>query len=315
MAGAFADGKGGGVTRDGDFELVTLRGGARAVRHMGHGEVMHPAGGPWAEANRLYVEQPALAQRLGGAGRAGRSVVILDVGLGAATNAVAALSCARACGGRVEIHSFEIDLAPLRLALGDGAGFPFLQPFADAARALMADGSWAGPEGRWILHQGDALDWLATLGARGMRADLVFFDPFSPQHNSRLWTAEAFAAVRACCEPGGRCDGDAEGRSAEPADGALLMTYSAATPTRVSMLLAGFFVGSGLSTGSKRETTVAATQRSDLVAPLAGRWLQRWGRSSARGPVGSQTLTPQMEAAVLAHPQFAADLLLDRLAG
>src|SRR3954471_15974516 len=40
---------------DGEFELVTLKNGARAVRHLGHGEVMHPAGGPWAEANRLYV--------------------------------------------------------------------------------------------------------------------------------------------------------------------------------------------------------------------------------------------------------------------
>jgi hypothetical protein len=39
--------------RDGDFELVTLRNGARAVRHLGHGEVMHPSIGPWQEALRL----------------------------------------------------------------------------------------------------------------------------------------------------------------------------------------------------------------------------------------------------------------------
>src|SRR5690242_4509515 len=50
--------------RDGDFELVTLRNGARAVRHLGHGEVMHPSIGPWQEALRLYVDQPRLAERL-----------------------------------------------------------------------------------------------------------------------------------------------------------------------------------------------------------------------------------------------------------
>ncbi len=41
--------------READFELCTLRSGARAVRHVGYGEVMHPAGGPWEEANRLYI--------------------------------------------------------------------------------------------------------------------------------------------------------------------------------------------------------------------------------------------------------------------
>ena len=52
------------MSRDGDFELITLRNGARAVRHLGHGEVMHPSIGPWQEALRLYVEQPRLADRL-----------------------------------------------------------------------------------------------------------------------------------------------------------------------------------------------------------------------------------------------------------
>ncbi len=133
--------------QDGDFELVTLRSGARAVRHRIHGEVMHPAGGPWEEANRLYVEQPKLAARLQAAGA--RGVCIFDIGLGAATNAVAALTCARAAGGSIEIHSFEIDLAPLRLALGDPEGFPFLVPFyagcaLDSASRRYAAMSYAG---------------------------------------------------------------------------------------------------------------------------------------------------------------------------
>jgi hypothetical protein len=87
--------------RDGDFELVTLRSGARAVRHCGHGEVMHPAGGPWIEANRLYVEQSQLAARL--TESPSRTVCIFDIGLGAATNAVAALTCAQQLGGSIEI--------------------------------------------------------------------------------------------------------------------------------------------------------------------------------------------------------------------
>ncbi|MFN7133800.1 MAG: methyltransferase, partial [Myxococcales bacterium] len=68
--------------RDGDFELVTLANGARAVRQLSTGEVMHPAVGPWQEANLLYVEQPKLGERLSSPGG---PLVLFDVGLGAAT--------------------------------------------------------------------------------------------------------------------------------------------------------------------------------------------------------------------------------------
>jgi hypothetical protein len=272
--------------RDGDFELITLRSGARAVRHVGHGEVMHPAGGPWEEANRLYVEQPRLTARLRAAGD--RPVCIFDLGLGAATNAVAALTCAQQAGGAIELHSFEMDLAPLRLALGDPAGFPFLVPFRVAAESLIATGQWVAPGVRWVLHRGDMLQALQHAPAT---AELIFYDPFSPQINVALWTRSAFAAVRARC----RRDGD----------GALLLTYSAATPMRAALLLGGFYVGAGVATGTKRETTVGATVRQSLDAPLGPRWLARWERSSARAPIGEPMLTAQCEAEIRSHPQFA----------
>ncbi len=70
--------------RDGDFELVTLRNGTRAVRHLGHGEVMHPSVGPWQEARALYVEQSRLGEKLQ---VEGPPLHVWDVGLGAGTNA------------------------------------------------------------------------------------------------------------------------------------------------------------------------------------------------------------------------------------
>ena len=119
--------------------------------------------------------------------------------------------------------------------------------------------------------------------------ELVFFDPFSPRANPELWTPAILSAVRERCR--------------EEGQGALLATYSAATPTRVTLLLAGYFVGAGVSTGSKQETTVAATRREALLQPLGERWLARWERSSARGPHGAP-LTGADESAVLGHPQF-----------
>lgn len=275
--------------RDGDFEVVTLRNGARAVKHLGHGEVMHPSVGPWQEALRLYVEQPRLAERLR---QPGPPLVILDVGLGAATNAVAALTCARELGAErrrpLELVSLEVDLAPLRLALADPEGFSFLQPFREPAEALMREGLWEGDGLRWRLLLGNAL---AHLEGPLPLVDLVSFDPFSPAANPEMWTEAVLSRVRARCR--------------EDGEGALLMTYSAATPTRVTLLLAGFHVGAGLSTGTKGETTVAATRLEALAAPLGERWLERWRRSSARAPHGAP-LTPELEARVLAHPQWRA---------
>jgi tRNA U34 5-methylaminomethyl-2-thiouridine-forming methyltransferase MnmC len=275
--------------RDGDFELVTLRNGARAVRHLGHGEVMHPSIGPWQEALRLYVDQPRLAERLR---QPGPPLVILDVGLGAATNAVAALTRARELGSErrqaLEVISLEVDLAPLRLALADPVGFPFLQPFRDAAEALMRDGVWEGEGLRWRLLLGNAI---SHLQGELPPADLIFFDPFSPASNPEMWTEAVLAQVRS--------------RSREDGEGALLMTYSAATPTRVTLLLAGFYVGTGVSTGTKGETTIAATRLEALESPLGTRWLERWSRSSSRAPHGAE-LTPALEARLLAHPQWSA---------
>lgn len=278
------------MTRDGDFELVTLRNGTRAVRHLGHDEIMHPSVGPWQEAQALYVAQSGLAERLQVEGPA---LCVWDVGLGAGTNAIAALTCARALGPlqRRALHvvSFEIDLAPLRLALGDALGFPFLQPFADAALALMHSGVWQQPLLRWELRLGDAA--LLWRERSWPLADLVYFDPFSPASNPSLWTPSAFQQLRR--------------HTRQDGEGCSLLTYSAATPTRVSLLLGGFFVGTGAPTGLKKETTVAQTQRRLLSQPLDRRWLARWERSTSQAPHG-QPLDDQIRVAIREHAQFSS---------
>lgn len=245
--------------RRGDFELVTLRNGARAVRHLGHGEVMHPSVGPWLEANRLYVEQPRLAERLRASSR---PLVVWDVGLGAATNAAAVIACAKATqAAAVELHSFERDLAPLELARADTEGFSHLVPLRDELNALASEARRAqSAHLDWRLHLGDAMssyDAAAT-------PDLILYDPFSPEANPALWTAEAFAALRAVSTRD-----------------AIAITYSASTRVRAAMLLGGFYVGQGWSIGTKSETTVAATRRELLELPLGDRWLDRVGRSTA----------------------------------
>jgi queuine tRNA-ribosyltransferase len=256
------------------------------VRDALAGEVMHPVIGPAVEAERLYVAQSRLVERLS---RPGPRLVLLDVGLGAGSNALAALAAAgRAAPGRaLEIVSFERETGALALAASDdGARALGLSAEAlDAARALLRDGRHEGPRVLWRLVRGDLRE---TLPAEApSRAEVVFWDPFSPKANPELWTVAAFAAARAAC-----------------ADGATLFTYSTATATRAALLLAGWCVGVGDPSGPKEQTTAAATDRSLLARPLDARWLARVARSSAPFPPDAP---PDALGRLRAHPQFRPD--------
>ncbi|HSN90131.1 MAG TPA: tRNA guanosine(34) transglycosylase Tgt [Anaeromyxobacteraceae bacterium] len=271
------------VSPDGRHEVVLTRLGAPAVRDRTLGEVMHPIVGPAVESERLYVAQSRLRERLA---EGGPPLVLFDVGLGAGANALAAWCAseeAPAGSRRLEIASFERDLAPLSLALSPeaSAALGLRGAPAAAARALLSEGRCATARTLWRLVRGEALE---TLAAETALADVIFWDPFSPRGNPEMWTVAAFAAART--------------RSASRAT---LFTYSTATATRSGLLLAGFFVGAGDPSGPKEETTAAAARPDELARPLDGSWLRRLERSGAPFPPDAP---PDALDRVRAHPQF-----------
>jgi queuine tRNA-ribosyltransferase len=266
------------------YQIVLTSLGVPAVRDAVVGEVMHPVIGPAVEAERLYVAQSRLRARLE---EAGPPLVLLDVGLGAGSNALAALAAAESAGPgrRLDLTSFEQDTGALALACSDaGAAHLGLSARAlEAARALLAHGRFESPRVRWRLVPGDVRE---ALPREPVSADVVFWDPFSPKANPGLWTVAAFSALRGRCGPR-----------------AAVYTYSTATATRSALLLAGFYVGAGDPSGPKQETTVAATDPALLARPLDARWLARLGRSSAPFPDDAPR---DALARVAAHPQFRA---------
>ena len=249
------------------FEIVATSSGEPSVRDAQAGEVMHPVIGAAVESERLYVAQSRLVERLL---QPGPALVLFDVGLGAAGNALAAIRAARASppGRRpLALVSFERELGALWLACSDdGARRLGWSPGETAAaRALLRDGRHEEPGLTWQLRLGEALD---RIDEEPLRADLVYWDPFSPKVNGPLWTAGAFARLAARCAPG-----------------ATLFTYSTATAIRAALLLAGFSVGRGDASGPKKETTAAALPPALPARPLDVRWLARLARSSAPFPV------------------------------
>ncbi|HEX3771998.1 MAG TPA: MnmC family methyltransferase [Polyangiaceae bacterium] len=246
-----------------DFEVVKTRGGAAAMLDKKTGEVMHPLTGPLEEPAALYVGPSRLEARLGSGSDA---LVLLDVGLGAGSNAIAAWAASEGRSTAVRpLHlvSFDRTLEPLTIAMAPAhrEAFGLAGDHGEACAALLRGGRAEGKHTVWRVVVGDVP---GTLLAESGRADVVFWDPFSPRATPALWSVAAFTALRRACR-----------------DGATVHTYSGATSTRTSMLLAGFAVGFGRVLSPGRRSTIAATRREDLDEPLDARWFDRLARSTA----------------------------------
>jgi tRNA U34 5-methylaminomethyl-2-thiouridine-forming methyltransferase MnmC len=269
------------------FEVVTTTAGVKSIRDNIAGEIMHNPLGPWREANELYVVQSELAKRL--QENVTQELVIYDVGLGAAANALAAIDCIKKTGSvrPVRIISFEHDLKLGHYTLEQAEHFEHIATYQHALAALLQNKEWRDGNLQWTLIEGDFLQTVLNVGPK---AHFIYFDPYSPTINQEMWTQKAFAKVKAQCH----------------SDGAVLLTYSRATPVRVALLLNGFYVGHGLSTGKKEETTIAATKASLLRRPLGVEWLDRFKRSHTPIPFDAEldrTEDIRQQVAVLLTPQ------------
>jgi queuine tRNA-ribosyltransferase len=272
------------------FEIVTTTAGALSIRNKALNETMHNPVGPWVEANALYIDQSQLRERLSAQTR--EELVLFDVGLGAAANALAVLHCARAVSGRpLRIISFERELELLRFALAHAGSFAHFHGYEDAVATLLRESEWQENGITWELRHGD---FLATLADEKQKPHLIYYDPYSPKVNRDMWSTPCFRLLRE------------KSRDAEEG-GTMFYTYSQATPIRVGLLDAGFFVGHGQSSGPKEETTQAATVLADLPKPLAQVWLERWKRSRAQLPFDcAPEDAERLRATIVNHPQFIA---------
>ena len=109
-----------------------------------------------------------------------------------------------------------------------------------------------------------------------------------------MWTLELFTQIFQRLDPQRPC---------------ALPTYSRATLLRVTLLLAGFFVGVGHATGEKEETTIAANTLDLIAEPLDEKFLQRARVSYSAEPMHDAVyrqlpLTEATWAKLSAHPQF-----------
>jgi queuine tRNA-ribosyltransferase len=280
--------KGDESLRLGDYEVHQAWEGFSSIRQVSSGEIMHSRTDPMEEARQVYVEQARLAERLRASSP--EPLVLWDVGLGAAANAIAAIECFETANATRPFHiiSFENDLDPLRLAATNRESFPYLR--ADLANAIISGGEWWREKLIWKLLEGDFLSTMDHAPA----PDVIFYDMFSPNTSPELWTAAVFRKLFERCRA----------RAAE------LFTYTCSTANRAAFLAAGFFLARGRNAGEKVETTIALTPTAFQLAKhnrdlLSRDWLARWERSTAKFP---SDIPPNEQSAfekiIRGHEQF-----------
>jgi len=256
----------------GNYRLIQLANGKHSLHSLDYGETCHPAIGPAAEAQALYVDQLGLAERLA---RHVGEFVIWDVGLGGGANALAMLRATEKSSCSLRLVSFDETLAPLEFALAHADALGYFNEHEPVVAELLKAGEVTFHQNsrrlHWTVHLGDFPSLLFRPEAQSwLKPNAILFDPFSPAKNPAMWTASLFARLYELLDPKKPC---------------ALATYSRSTMLRVALLLAGFFVGAGYAIGSKEETTIAANASELIESPLFTRWLQRARQSTSAEPL------------------------------
>jgi len=284
------------VSANTGYRIVKLANGAHSVHSLAHAETFHPVVGPVAEAETLYVKQLNLVDRI----RAHTGeFVIWDVGLGAAANAITVLRATQGLRCTIRLLSFDHTLDPLAFALQNVGHLEYLREFeADLGELIkrrVADLEFEDQVVRWEVHLADFPTLLSQPVAGALdKPHAIMFDAFSPAKNPAMWTQPLFANLFQLLDPNRPC---------------ALPTYSRSTLLRVTLLLAGFFVGVGHPTGEKEETTMAANSLQLLEEPLTRPWLERARRSTSAEPMWEPVyrqapLSAATWEKLQAHPQF-----------
>ena len=270
--------------------------GVASVYAAEYDETFHPVVGPAAEAEALYVRQLRLPERVRDCKE---EFVTWDVGLGAAANVLTVLRAVSSHKRMLSIISFDCTLEPLRFGLQHAGELGYFGGFEEPVGKLLSDRRVTFDHGAaridWNVHVADFPQFIGSAEAERLPSPhAILFDAFSPATNPAMWTQPLFARIYRLLNPQRPC---------------ALPTYSRSTMLRVSLLLAGFYVGVGHATGEKEETTIAANAMTLINEPLDRKWLERAHRSTSAEPLWTPEyrqarMTEQTWERLKQHAQF-----------
>lgn len=240
------------------YTTIPTGDGSSTVRSSEFGESMHTDAGAYEESVIKHVR--ACGRIVPGT----RELRVLDVGFGIGYNLCALLDEWSRLAPKPALHivSLEMDQSVSScfesLSFNDGR-----DRWYDVVKKGFIDGHLEGDGFTVRFEFGDARRSVVDLSAEGILFDVVFQDAFSPGKNPELWSLDYFRVIRKIMK-----------------DDAILTTYSAAPQVRRAMAGAGLRIARGVSTGKKKEGTIAspshlkdeltACEMEELAAEIKG---------------------------------------------
>ncbi len=225
--------------------LTKTSDGSLTLAHHEHGETYHSDLGAKTEAEQLYLGRSGILESFS----SGKSVHVLDVGLGLGYNAIATVAAwlkePNAAG--LSMLSLEINLDLIQLLASSKAEWQVDWPdeWLAICLSIQSNEVWkwsakiqhpiSGSEFNWQIVGGDALGLSWKSNCEFGPFDFIWQDAFSPKTCPQLWTDTWFAQLRSVASA--NC---------------VMVTYSVARMVRDQMIAAGWAVERIPGSGKKK---------------------------------------------------------------
>ena len=240
------------------FVYLKTDDGSLTLEEVATGNTFHSGCGAVAECAVVYAQNSQVAAGLA----AGKPQRVLELGFGTGLAFLVTASVAKRFGSFVEYVSFEQRPLPLAIVKAVFNGARQIGPVDDALTELIVDQMerTTGSAGfardattvlqweqiaRLTVHGRDALGWRFD---EDQVFDAIYFDPFDPVTNPKLWTLEFLSRMYQRLVPGGR-----------------MTSYCVKSDVRRRLMEAGFAVSKVPGpVGGKREVLVAERPTEDV---------------------------------------------------
>jgi len=223
------------------YRLVITGDGTYTLFDTVLNEAMHTMSGAYEESLVKHVKVSRILDT------DSNNLRILDIGFGLGYNILAALTSLLRCKPecKIEIISLEKDNS-FRKWIAQISFDDERRDVYEKVKKAYRVGNYSDENISIRVEFGDARNNIRNLLMSGDLFDAVFQDAYSPGKNPELWTYEYFCLIYSLMNPH-----------------AVLTTYSAAPQVRRALLEAGFNVGRAVSTGLKKEGTIASKSEVD----------------------------------------------------
>ncbi|MEX0721782.1 MAG: tRNA (5-methylaminomethyl-2-thiouridine)(34)-methyltransferase MnmD [Balneolaceae bacterium] len=231
-------------------KVHTTADGSSTIFNAEINQYYHNPNGAVTESLHVFFETSGLLNYL----KSAKSLTILEVGFGTGLNFLLLLGICIKRNLNIPIRFFSIEASPLdtetahQLNFADHLENPSLKEllpefFSGLKSGINLIKPLDGLDAELHLFVGD----FEAFDSKNLKADFIFHDPFSPEVNEELWTAEVFQKLAGFSRPS-----------------VVVTTYSAASKARGAMASAGWFVARAPGALGKREMTIASLEEAKL---------------------------------------------------